>query len=72
MTEKCEACGRGWYTVYKSRRTSDGVWQTQYRVCWACQHHPPASVVKAGPRKRRRDTKYGTEPRQLVSSENLS
>lgn len=66
--ELCAACGRGWYVVYKSRRTSDGEFQTQYRRCWACQHKPAALVVKAGPPKRSRDTTYGTEARDNVST----
>ena len=52
----CENCGQGHFTVYKSKRSADGRWQTQYLCCWLCHAKPDPykQIVPARPPQNRR------------------
>ena len=69
MTETCTECGRGWLVTYKSRRSHDGAFQTQYTRCWACQA-TGKRVIPAGPPKRNRCTNVGTDmPQEALTTQ---
>ena len=62
--DRCTSCQHGHYVAYKSRRSADGLWQTQYLACWLCRAIPDPCkrVVPAKPRQIRCTRLVHTHP----------